>query len=77
MLTHFLHLLIDSTLVGGGFLYEGGDGGGCLLLAAEGRDAELHVLGHGGVLLLRVLREESEDRRRVPFEEGELLHHLF
>jgi len=76
MLTHFLNLLIDTTLVGG-FLNEGGDSGGGLLLAAEGGDAELHFLGHGRVLgLLRVLREESEDRG-VPFEEGELLHHLF
>jgi hypothetical protein len=80
MLSHFLNFLIYlglTTLVFAlGLLDEGGDSR-CLLLA-EGGDAEVHVLGHLGVLgFLVVFGEETEQGGRVVLiKEGELLHHL-
>ena len=68
MLTHFLNFLIYlrlTTLVFAlGVLDERGDSRGLLL--AEGGDAELHVLGHRGVLgFLVVFGEETEQGRVV------------
>jgi len=80
MLSHFFNFLIylglTTCVFALGVLDERGDRGGLLL--AEGGDAELHVLGHGGVLgFLVVFREETEQGGRVVLiEEGELLHHF-